>query len=246
MCFDHDFRITHENVVCVNCGIEKQGEILSEFAHPKVKNSKNDFRNFIIKGLEIFDLPQDLVKLNEDICDILERLFIPTSFSNEILYCYLKLKFEQGTYKKHDLLSYGTYLVIRKRGFQKDIYEISEASGTPISTLMKFENTFSISPELLTSDYDLSYYTKMFNIKYREELEIKNQIENDLKNKVINTSKPTTICAANVFHYLSKHRTISLARFCRLSGIRPGTIYRFMRNKNGSGSNYLKRIKSKS
>lgn len=229
---EHDYRIDHECVVCVLCGKIKDGEILPEFHHKNGLNRSESYSFLFSKdGLEINDIPGDVDLYVNDTIELLEKMNVPRSCVEPIMNCFLNLRNKYPNFSKKDLLSYASYISLRKSGYERDIYEVAKYSGTSPHSMLKFENTFLETPPLLSSNYALSFYSKLFNIKYSKQNEIRASIDLDFENDLLNSSRPNTICAANVFHHLSQERAISTTTFCKLTGMKQGTLYRYLRNK---------------
>ena len=220
--YECDIRLDHECYVCINCGKVDDSQILNEtFTHsegnftttPKIITSHNKF--------------------NDNILNVLEYLRIPSEVSFNVVYFFEKIKSSNIGCTTSDITSYSILLAARNRGFQISMYDIATATGTRIKTLMKIENSSKEFLPELCSNYNLAQFCDLLNICYKDMMKISELIELDYKNNLINTCKPETICAANIFYFLrnKKNKKITVKEFCTQIGVKESTLYRFLRNK---------------
>ena len=100
-----------------------------------------------------------------------------------------------------NITSYSILLAARNRGFEISMYDIGTGTRTRIKTLMKIENLSKEFLPELCSNYNLAQFCDLINICYKDMMKISRLIELDYKNNLINTCKPETICAANIFYF---------------------------------------------
>lgn len=217
-----DIRLDHECYVCIICGKVDDSQILNEtFSHAQASLGTN---------FKIIDLPN---KFNENILNVLEYLKIPSEVSYNVGTFFEKIKSSNIGCSTWDIISYSILLATRNRGFQTSMYDIATATGTRIKTLMKIENLSKEFLPELCSDYNLHQFCALLDIGYKDMMKISGLIELDYKNNLINTCKPETICAGNIFNFLrnKKNKKITVKEFCAKIGVKESTLYRFLRNK---------------
>lgn len=229
MCY-HDFRIDHECIVCIKCGHVNQDEILHE---PFSAEKKSYMKEEVYNGKDCSSY-----QTKENLRDFLERLKVSSSLTENVYSHYTMFQQKYEKYSKMDLLCYSLYLTLRNQGYQKTLQEISIVCGRPLKKLRKIENSVNETVPTLNPNYHLDLYCSLFNIGYKNQLKIEREIEEDMKNVALNSCNPETMCLGNIFHHLRSQENYSVKDFALKSGIKPGTLYRYQRNKYGSRRNF--------
>ena len=225
----HDWRINHENMCCVLCGLVQEDNLYFTFDHKKQNEEKLFFQEtYSGRNLQNYDR----------ILDVLTNLNVSPKLYNNIIRKFEKIKLKWSSFNKNDLLIYSLYVVVRNSGYEKSLNDISNASGTSIKSLMKLENIINEYIPVLTSAFCLSHFCFLLNICFRSQNKIRFQIKNDLENSELNTCRPETITVSNIVYFLRKEGIkFSLKNICEKTGVNSGTVRRYLKNKNKHGDN---------
>lgn len=232
---EHDYRIDHEFVVCILCGKVKSELLTESFNRPQTYDYRYQYyvTEHLIKDqrMNYYEVSGTIIKNLNIIYDILDRFHISKELSFKIMPYFSKMKIKYPQYKKYDLLIYSIYLTLRKYGYQIQVNEVAENSNIKLKKLIKLENSIEESIPLIDQNYRLNYYCTLFDITYKNQKRIYENIKRDYDNPSLNMSTPDTILLSNIFIFLKSTNSVTLRKFAHLSGAKAGTIYNFMRKK---------------